>query len=191
MGDLTKVGHIKVTDLALASVHGSSGPIRRVDARPEPLLHYHVDADGSPQTTQTWVDTDGAHVIINTVQTHLKMRNIERDPRVSLAVCDAADSSRTTPSGEMSRISRPRAGRSTLRFSPAVHRGPVPVVRRTGPGSSDPDDHGPQNPLDGSPNWRVDAGLFQPASVRRTGARLTTRRKPVRDERTCHKPLEE
>jgi hypothetical protein len=47
--------------------------------------------DGSPQTTQTWVDTDGARVIINTVQTHQKMRNIERDPRVSVAVCDAAD----------------------------------------------------------------------------------------------------
>jgi PPOX class probable F420-dependent enzyme len=50
--------------------------------------------DGSPQTTQTWVDTDGAHVIINTVQTHQKMRNIERDPRVSIAVCDATDLSR-------------------------------------------------------------------------------------------------
>ena len=50
--------------------------------------------DGSPQTTQTWVDTDGEHVVINTVQTHQKMRNIRRDPRVSVAVCDAADPSR-------------------------------------------------------------------------------------------------
>jgi PPOX class probable F420-dependent enzyme len=50
--------------------------------------------DGSPQTTETWVDTDGTHVIINTVQSHQKMRNIERDPRVSVAVCDAADPSR-------------------------------------------------------------------------------------------------
>jgi PPOX class probable F420-dependent enzyme len=50
--------------------------------------------DGSPHTTETWVDTDGDHVIINTVQTHMKVRNIERDPRVSVAVCDAADFSR-------------------------------------------------------------------------------------------------
>ncbi len=50
--------------------------------------------DGSPQTTQTWVDTDGAHVIINTVQTHQKMRNIARDPRGSVAVCDASAPSR-------------------------------------------------------------------------------------------------
>ena len=33
-------------------------------------------------------------MIINTVQTHQKMRNIERDPRVSVAVCDAANPSR-------------------------------------------------------------------------------------------------
>jgi PPOX class probable F420-dependent enzyme len=50
--------------------------------------------DGSPQTTQTWVDTDGEHVVINTVQTHQKVRNIRRDPRVSVAVCDAGDTSR-------------------------------------------------------------------------------------------------
>ena len=50
--------------------------------------------DGSPQNTQTWVDTDGKHVVINTVQTHQKMRNIRRDPRVSVAVCDATDPSR-------------------------------------------------------------------------------------------------
>jgi len=42
-------------------------------------------ADGSPQLTQTWVDTDGEHVLINTVQGHLKVRNIERDPRVVLS----------------------------------------------------------------------------------------------------------
>jgi PPOX class probable F420-dependent enzyme len=43
---------------------------------------------GSPQLTQTWVDTDGEHVVINSVQTHQKVRNIERDPRVAVAVSD-------------------------------------------------------------------------------------------------------
>jgi PPOX class probable F420-dependent enzyme len=43
-------------------------------------------ADGSPQVTQTWVDTDGEHVLINSVQGHVKTRNIRRDPRVALAV---------------------------------------------------------------------------------------------------------
>lgn len=42
--------------------------------------------DGSPQVTQTWVDTDGEHVLVNSVQGFVKTRNIERDPRVALAV---------------------------------------------------------------------------------------------------------
>ena len=44
--------------------------------------------DGSPQLTQTWVDTDGQRVLINSVQGFLKVRNIERDPRVAVAVSD-------------------------------------------------------------------------------------------------------
>jgi PPOX class probable F420-dependent enzyme len=43
-------------------------------------------ADGSPQLTQMWVDTDGEHVLINSVQSHVKIRNIERDPRVAVAI---------------------------------------------------------------------------------------------------------
>jgi uncharacterized protein YbcV (DUF1398 family) len=38
--------------------------------------------DGSPQVTQTWVDTDGEHVVINSVRDHQKVKNVERDPRV-------------------------------------------------------------------------------------------------------------
>ncbi|HEX3344908.1 MAG TPA: PPOX class F420-dependent oxidoreductase, partial [Polyangiaceae bacterium] len=62
--------------------------------KPSPCFLTTLMPDGSPQTTETWVDTDGEHVVINTVKTHLKMRNIERDSRVSVAVCDAADPSR-------------------------------------------------------------------------------------------------
>jgi PPOX class probable F420-dependent enzyme len=46
--------------------------------------------DGSPQLTQTWVDTDGQHIVINTVQGFQKIRNIQRDPRVALTVFDPA-----------------------------------------------------------------------------------------------------
>ena len=41
--------------------------------------------DGSPQLTETWVDTDGAHILINTVDGFLKVKNIRRDPRVAVA----------------------------------------------------------------------------------------------------------
>jgi PPOX class probable F420-dependent enzyme len=59
--------------------------------KPSPCFITTLMPDGSPQTTETWVDTDGEHVIINTVQTHLKVKNVERDPRVAVAVCDASN----------------------------------------------------------------------------------------------------
>ena len=53
-----------------------------------------VMPDGSPQMTQTWVDTDGTDVVVNTVVGYQKTRNVERDPRVALTVSDPADPSR-------------------------------------------------------------------------------------------------
>jgi PPOX class probable F420-dependent enzyme len=50
--------------------------------------------DGSPQLTLTWVDTDGAHVLVNTVSTHQKAKNLRRDPRVAVTVSDPANPSR-------------------------------------------------------------------------------------------------
>ena len=51
-------------------------------------------SDGSPQVTQTWVDTDGEHVLINSVEGYVKLRNIGRDPRVAVAVSAPEDPSR-------------------------------------------------------------------------------------------------
>ena len=50
--------------------------------------------DGSPQLTQTWVDTDGVHLLINTVQGYQKAKNIARDPRVAVSISDPANPSR-------------------------------------------------------------------------------------------------
>jgi len=50
--------------------------------------------DGSPQMTQTWVDTDGEHILINTVQGFQKLKNVERDPRVAMNVSDPSNPSR-------------------------------------------------------------------------------------------------
>lgn len=62
--------------------------------QPSPCFLATVMPDGSPQLTQTWVDTDGEHVLINTVQGHQKVKNVERDPRVAVNVCDASRPSR-------------------------------------------------------------------------------------------------
>ena len=49
--------------------------------------------DGSPQMTQTWADTDGTHVLINTVEGYQKLRNTARDPRVALTIADPDNTS--------------------------------------------------------------------------------------------------
>ena len=57
--------------------------------KPSPCFVATTMPDGSPQLTQTWVDTDGTHVLINTVEGFRKLRNLERDPRVALNVVDS------------------------------------------------------------------------------------------------------
>ena len=44
--------------------------------------------DGSPQITQVWVETDGEHILINTIEGSQKERNVRRDPRVAVNVVD-------------------------------------------------------------------------------------------------------
>ena len=50
--------------------------------------------DGSPQVTQVWIETDGEHIIVNTVVGHQKERNVRRDPRVAINLIDPNDQSR-------------------------------------------------------------------------------------------------
>jgi PPOX class probable F420-dependent enzyme len=59
-----------------------------------PCFLATVMPDGSPQLTQVWVDTDGEHVVVNSVQGSRKVRNLERDPRVALNIADPDSTSR-------------------------------------------------------------------------------------------------
>jgi PPOX class probable F420-dependent enzyme len=61
---------------------------------PSPCYLATTMPDGSPQLTQTWVDTDGEHILVNTVQGFQKVKNIEHDPRVALTVSDPGNPSR-------------------------------------------------------------------------------------------------
>ncbi len=47
--------------------------------------------DGSPQVTQTWVDHDGDIVLINTNEGSQKHRNVVRNPKIALDICDPAN----------------------------------------------------------------------------------------------------
>jgi len=62
--------------------------------RPSPCHVATLMPDGSPQLTETWVDTDGEHVLVNTVQGFQKDKNVTRDPRVALNVCEPNNPSR-------------------------------------------------------------------------------------------------
>jgi len=44
--------------------------------------------DGSPQVTPVWCDFDGEHVLFNTASGRVKDKNLQREPRVSLAIID-------------------------------------------------------------------------------------------------------
>ena len=47
-----------------------------------------LNPDGSPQVTPVWVDYDGKHLLVNTARGRVKHRNLERNPRVALAIAD-------------------------------------------------------------------------------------------------------
>ena len=44
--------------------------------------------DGSPQNSLTWIDYDGANILINTAKGRLKTNNALRDPRVAIVVTE-------------------------------------------------------------------------------------------------------
>jgi PPOX class probable F420-dependent enzyme len=44
--------------------------------------------DGSPQVTPVWCDFDGTWVRVNSAKGRRKDRNMRRDPRVALSLCD-------------------------------------------------------------------------------------------------------
>jgi PPOX class probable F420-dependent enzyme len=50
-----------------------------------------VMADGSPQLTPVWVDTDGEAILFNTAKGRVKHRNLVRNPKVAVTVVDKND----------------------------------------------------------------------------------------------------
>lgn len=51
-----------------------------------PLAHLStINADGSPQVTVVWLGLDGDDLLTGHMSRHLKLRNMERDPRVVLS----------------------------------------------------------------------------------------------------------
>ena len=47
--------------------------------------------DGSPQVSPVWIDRDNDTIIINSRETTQKVRNLSRDPRISVCVYDLSN----------------------------------------------------------------------------------------------------
>jgi PPOX class probable F420-dependent enzyme len=50
-----------------------------------------INEDGTPQVTPVWVDVEGDQILVNTAEGRNKVKNIRRDPRVSVEVVDQDD----------------------------------------------------------------------------------------------------
>ena len=60
-------------------------------SRPNPSVVATLDADGAPHSAVTWYLWDDGRVLVNMDATRKRLRNMRRDPHVSLSVLDKDD----------------------------------------------------------------------------------------------------
>ena len=53
-----------------------------------------INVDGSPQVSGVWIGLDGDELVIASLPKRIKVRNVERDPRVALVVQSPTKSAR-------------------------------------------------------------------------------------------------
>ncbi|MEV6376977.1 PPOX class F420-dependent oxidoreductase [Micromonospora musae] len=63
----------------------------------EPQLAHvaTIEEDGSPHVTPVWIDSDGEHILFNTIRGRTKYENLRRNPQVAISVADRANDFRT------------------------------------------------------------------------------------------------
>ncbi|MFI6638519.1 PPOX class F420-dependent oxidoreductase [Streptomyces sp. NPDC050504] len=64
---------------------------RRILDAPHPAVLATINPDGAPQTSVVWVGREGDELVISSQAGRRKVKNVEREPRVSLTVYDLAD----------------------------------------------------------------------------------------------------
>jgi PPOX class probable F420-dependent enzyme len=50
-----------------------------------------LDPDGGPQTSVVWIGLDGDDLVFSATEDRRKVRNLRRDPRMSVSIVDAAN----------------------------------------------------------------------------------------------------
>ena len=65
--------------------------VKRLAQGPNFAALTTIGRDGMPSTHVMWVDADDEYVLINTEIHRTKFRNVQRDPRVAVAIWDHQD----------------------------------------------------------------------------------------------------
>ena len=55
---------------------------------PNPAYLATVNADGAPQVTPVWIDYEDGHLLVDAAVGTLKLRNVQRDPRVAVSIAE-------------------------------------------------------------------------------------------------------
>jgi PPOX class probable F420-dependent enzyme len=55
-----------------------------------------IDPDGGPQTSVVWIGLDDGDLVFSATEDRRKVRNLRRDPRLSISITDAANPYRHT-----------------------------------------------------------------------------------------------
>ena len=65
--------------------------VKRLAQGPNFAALTTLGKDGQPSTQIMWIDADDEHMLINTEIHRAKFRNVQRDPRVAIAIWNAED----------------------------------------------------------------------------------------------------
>ena len=65
--------------------------VRELLSRPNFAHLATLMPDGSPNVTPVWIGVQDDHILIGSGESSLKIRNLRRDPRLSLSVIDFHD----------------------------------------------------------------------------------------------------
>src|ERR1700754_2783660 len=73
-----------------------SDDVRALIGAPNFATVATLDPDGGPHTSVVWVGLDGRDLVFSATEDRRKVRNLRRDPRVSVSIPDAANPYRHT-----------------------------------------------------------------------------------------------
>jgi PPOX class probable F420-dependent enzyme len=70
------------------SVSGLTAPVREFLSEPRYAVVATINESGMPQLTAIWYELAGDDILMNSNSERLKLRNLRRDPRLSICVVD-------------------------------------------------------------------------------------------------------